>query len=172
MPRAWLSLGSNIDRRRNILGAVKALERQFGDLVISRVYESEAVGFDSAPFFNLVVGIDTGLPPPRIQEILRAIESDHGRERRSGELTARTLDIDLLTYGDQVIDTGQLRLPRDEILRYAFVLRPLAEVAPKERHPEHGKSYAELWAAFDSGTQPLKPVALSFGAGRRVAQGR
>ena len=169
MPRAWLSLGSNIERRRNIRGAVRALERQFGDLVISPVYESEAVGFESAPFYNLVVGVDTGLPPARVQEILRNIEAHHGRERQSGKLVARTLDIDLLTYGDQVIASGRLKLPRDEILRYAFVLRPLAEVAANELHPENGRSYGELWEAFDEGSQPLKPVALSFETGRHAA---
>ena len=162
MPRAWLSLGSNIDRERNIRSAVRALEERFGELVISPVYESEAVGFDSNPFYNLVVGIESKLPAERLQQILHEIEADHGRRRGGAKLAARTLDIDLLTYGDRLIHSTRLNLPRDEIVRYAFVLKPLSEVAGEERHPGTGKRYRELWEAFDAKTQPLIAVPLTF----------
>jgi 2-amino-4-hydroxy-6-hydroxymethyldihydropteridine diphosphokinase len=158
--RAWLSLGSNIDRDRNIRGALRDLVSEFGELVVSRVYECEAVGFDGDPFYNLVVGIDTQLPPLELARVMRAIEDAHGRSRGGDKFAPRTLDIDLLTYGDQVLDEGPLRLPRDEILKYAFVLGPLAELAGGERHPVDGRSYAELWAAFDRAAQPLRPVEL------------
>jgi 2-amino-4-hydroxy-6-hydroxymethyldihydropteridine diphosphokinase len=156
--RAWLSLGSNVDRERNIRGALRDLAAEFGELVVSRVYECEAVGFDGDPFYNLVVGIDTRLPPLQLARAMRAIEDAHGRTRGGDKFAPRTLDIDLLTYGDQVLDKDPLRLPRDEILKYAFVLGPLAEVAGGERHPVDGRSYAELWAAFDRDAQPLRPV--------------
>ncbi len=158
MPRAWLSLGSNIDRRRNITSAVAELRRRFGELVVSRVYESPAVGFESAPFYNLVVGIDTGLQPQAVRRILERMEWDHGRRRGGDKFVARTLDIDLLTYGDRVSDAE--RLPRDEIGKYAFVLRPLSEVAGDERHPVTGRSYRAMWTAFDAADQPLAPVDL------------
>ena len=158
--RAWLSLGSNIDRGRNIRGALRDLAAEFGELVVSRVYECEAVGFDGEPFYNLVVGIDTQLPPLDLARAMRAIEDAHGRTRGGDKFAPRTLDIDLLTYGDQVLDEGPLRLPRDEILKYAFVLGPLAEVAGGELHPLDGRSYAELWADFDQAAQPLRPVEL------------
>jgi 2-amino-4-hydroxy-6-hydroxymethyldihydropteridine diphosphokinase len=89
---------------------------------------------------------------------MRAIEDAHGRTRGGDKFAPRTLDIDLLTYGDSVLNAGPLRLPRDEILKYAFVLGPLAEVAGAERHPVDGRNYAELWAAFNQAAQPLRPV--------------
>jgi 2-amino-4-hydroxy-6-hydroxymethyldihydropteridine diphosphokinase len=156
--RAWLSLGSNIDRERNIRGALRDLAAEFGELVVSRVYECEAVGFDGDPFYNLVVGIDSERPPLELARAMRAIEDAHGRTRGGNKMAPRTLDIDLLTYGDRVLDEGGLRLPRDEILKYAFVLGPLAEVAGAERHPLDGRSYAELWSVFDQTAQPLRPV--------------
>ncbi len=157
MARAYVSLGSNIERRRHIRLALERLGALYGPLIRSDVYESDAVGFDSAPFYNLVVGFDTGQSPRQIQEALHAIESGSGR-LRSGELTARTLDLDLLLYDDAVINEAGLVLPRADIARYAFVLRPLAEIAGNERHPVSGECYADMWAAFDAGSQPMKRV--------------
>ena len=158
MPRAWLSIGSNIDRERNLSGAVERLRREFGPLVTSRVYESEAVGFAGDAFYNLVVGLDTELPVGELGARLRAIESAHGRRRGGEKFAPRTLDIDLLTYGDRVLSRPGLELPRDEILKYAFVLGPLAEVAPQERHPVDGRTYGALWEAFDRAGQPIRAV--------------
>jgi 2-amino-4-hydroxy-6-hydroxymethyldihydropteridine diphosphokinase len=155
--RVYLSLGSNIERRRNLRRALDTLNGRYGPLACSDVYESEAVGFDSDPFYNLVVGFDTDESPREIQQTLHAIESASGR-LRSGELEARTLDLDLLLYDDAVLDEPGLVLPRDDITRYAFVLRPLAEIAGGERHPVSGKTYNELWAAFDAGSQPMQRV--------------
>lgn len=157
MPRVWLSIGSNIDRERHIGGALERLRREFGELAVSRVYETEAVGFSGDAFYNLVVGLDTDLSPQELNARMHAIEAAHGRKRGGEKFAPRTLDIDLLTYGDQVLSRPGLELPRDEILKYAFVLGPLAEVAPHERHPLDGRTYAELWQAFDDG-QPLRPV--------------
>ena len=157
MAQVYISLGSNIERRRNIRHALEQMTERYGPLERSDIYESEAVGFDSDPFYNLVVGFQTGESPRRIQETLHAIESASGR-LRSGELTARTLDLDLLLYDDAVIHEDGLALPRDDITRYAFVLRPLAELAGGERHPVSGQTYDELWAAFDADSQPMQWV--------------
>lgn len=148
MAWVWLSIGSNIDRERYIRGAVQALREQFGELVLSSVYETPSEGFDGDPFYNLVAGFETILPPEQLHPMLRAIEDAHDRERTGPKFSARTLDIDLLTYGDEITDRGGKALPRDEILKYGFVLGPLAEVAPDEIHPQAGRSYAELWADF------------------------
>ncbi len=163
--RVWLSLGSNIDREHNMRTAVSALEQRFSPLIVSQVYESEAVGFDGEPFYNMVVGLDTDLPVDQLKQYLHELEMNQGRDRTGRRFAPRTLDIDLLTYGDTVLDSAYARLPRDEILRYAFVLRPLSEVAGDERHPLDGRSYRELWAAFDQPDQPLWPVALEFPVG-------
>lgn len=163
--RVWVSIGSNIDRERNIRTAVAALRAGFGALRLSRVYECPAVGFSGEAFYNLVAGFDTELSPAELSARLRAIENAQGRVRSGGKFSSRTLDIDLLSYGDQVLDRGEVHLPRDEILKYAFVLGPLAEVAPQERHPVDGRSYRELWDAFDKTGQPVTPVDLDLEVG-------
>jgi len=153
--RAWLSLGSNISPAEYIAAAILDLQASFGNLVISPIYESEAVGFSGDNFHNLVVGIETNLAPHALARELRRIEERHGRQRGMNKFSSRTLDIDLLTYGDQVIDDGVIQVPRREILRYAFVLLPLSEVAGEERHPQTGQTYRTHWLAFDGSNQPL-----------------
>ncbi|MGB5259890.1 MAG: 2-amino-4-hydroxy-6-hydroxymethyldihydropteridine diphosphokinase [Gammaproteobacteria bacterium] len=153
MAHAWVSIGTNIERRKNITLALRLLEARYGALERSSVYESDAVGFDSAPFYNLVVGFHCEESPLALQAQLHAIETESGRARTSA-LAARTLDLDLLLYDDQVIDEEGLVLPREDITRYAFVLCPLAEIAPNERHPVSGRRYADHWADFDADAQP------------------
>ena len=160
--RAWLSLGSNIERAANLRAAVAALRRRFGPLVLSPVYESEAVGFDGDPFYNMVVGLESELPVTELDRFLHRLEARQGRRRDGDRFAPRTLDLDLLTYGEGPLQEGDIRLPRSEILDYAFVLRPLADVAGDERHPLDGRRYRELWAAFDRPDQRLWPVPLVF----------
>jgi 2-amino-4-hydroxy-6-hydroxymethyldihydropteridine diphosphokinase len=162
MPEVWLSIGSNQDREHCIAGAVAALRERFGRLTLSGVYESAAVGFEGEPFYNLVAGLQTSEPPRSLIAELRAIEDAFGRHRGPDRFAPRTLDIDLLTYGDLVSDDPSLDIPRGEITRYAFVLGPLAEVAGGQRHPRTGRCYAELWAEFDQGKQALRPVPFAF----------
>ncbi|MEJ1355377.1 MAG: 2-amino-4-hydroxy-6-hydroxymethyldihydropteridine diphosphokinase [Candidatus Sedimenticola sp. (ex Thyasira tokunagai)] len=158
MFRVWLSIGSNIERERNIRGALQALRERFGELILSDVYESEAVGFDGSPFYNLVAGFETTLSAGELMAELRGIEAAYGRQRGDERFAPRTLDIDILTYGDRVMNYEGQELPRDEIIRYAFVLLPLSEVAGEEMHPLTGKSYRQLWDEFDKTDQALWPV--------------
>ena len=157
MARVYVSIGSNIDREQNIDAALRALAADYGELQQSSVYESDAVGFDSAPFYNLVVGFRTADAPCAVQERLHAIENRQGR-LRTAALSARTLDLDLLLYDDRVMNEGKLVLPRTDIDRYAFVLAPLAEIAGSVTHPVTGTRYAEMWSAFDDGQQVLTKV--------------
>jgi 2-amino-4-hydroxy-6-hydroxymethyldihydropteridine diphosphokinase len=159
--RAWLSLGSNIEPRRHIRAALEDLRARFGELVVSSVFESEAVGCEGDNFYNLVVGILTDQPIDGLARQLRAIEDKQGRQRTANKYAPRTLDIDLLTYADQVVDEPGVILPRDEITRYAFVLLPLSEVAGSEIHPPSGLTYRELWENFDQRGQKLWRVELS-----------
>ncbi len=163
MPRVFLGLGSNIDPEPNLVLAITELRRRFGTVEVSPVYRAPAIGFDSPDFLNAVAAIETDLAPVDLLEEIEAIHDVAGRERGSSTTwVARTLDIDLLTYGDIVDPERPLRVPRSDILDYAFVLRPLAELAPDGRHPVIGKTFAELWQQFDADDQPLTPVELSL----------
>jgi len=162
MPWVWVSIGSNIQRERNVRAAIAALRERFGELKISPVYETPSEGFDGDPFFNLVAGFDTTLSPGDLHAELRDIELQNGRVRGAEKFSSRTLDIDALTYADQVSSEGGKALPRDEILRYAFVLKPLADVAPNERHPESGQRYRELWQQFEGARTGLRQVDIEL----------
>lgn len=161
--RVWLSLGSNIEPEKNIRSAVAALRQNFGELIVSPVYESEAVGFEGDSFLNLVVGLETERTARDLAERVRQIEHEHGRVRDGGKMSSRTLDIDLLTYGDQVVREPGIDLPRDEIKQYAFVLLPLSQVAAEELHPVEGVSYRELWERFDHSQQSMRVLDLDLG---------
>jgi 2-amino-4-hydroxy-6-hydroxymethyldihydropteridine diphosphokinase len=139
---------------------VDDLRAAFGDLILSSVYESPAEGFSGAPFLNLVAGIETDLSVAGIDRILRGIEDAHGRVRGPDKFAPRTLDIDLLTYGDRVGALDGREFPRDEIVRYAFVLGPLAEVAPDEICPGTTLTYRDLWADSAARGQPLVAVTM------------
>ena len=148
MTRVYLGLGSNIEAERNLRLAIGELRRRFGELDLSPVYRSPPIGFDGGDFLNAVVGLNTNRPP---EEVLRQLEEIHiiaGRRRDGQRLVSRTLDIDLLLYGQLVIDRPGLRLPRGDVLEYGFVLRPLAELTPDTVHPVTGRSIAEHWRDF------------------------
>ncbi|MFZ5757257.1 MAG: 2-amino-4-hydroxy-6-hydroxymethyldihydropteridine diphosphokinase [Pseudomonadota bacterium] len=161
MNRVWLSLGSNVDRERHIRAALAALRARFGELVVSPVYDCAAVGFAGDPFLNLVVGIDTTLPVGELAAYLRALEEANGRVREAGRrYNDRTLDVDILTFGNLSGTVDGVTLPRGEILKHAFVLRPLADVAPEEKHPVLGIRYRELLAQKDFSGQPMTRIDI------------
>ena len=162
MPKGYISIGSNIDRDKNILASLQALENHFGKLTISSIYESEPVGFTGDTFYNLVVGFNSELGVKEVAKLLRQIELDNGRTRDSQKFSARTLDLDLILYDDLILNDGRLQIPRDEIERYAFVLEPLAEIAPTLKHPISHLSYAELWEKFDKTNLKQKRVTPAW----------
>lgn len=169
MPRIYLGIGSNVDPVANLRLAVRELQRHFGELELSPVYRSPPLGFEGDDFLNAVVALDTALPP---DEVLRVIEEIHvvaGRERDARKLVSRTLDIDLLLYDEIILKGPGLQLPRSDVLRYNFVLRPLAELAPKSVHPVTGMSFADHWRRFEAGEDhegsrehPLAEVAVNL----------
>ena len=162
MPRVYVGIGSNIDRENSIRGGVRELTAHYGRLTLSPVYESKALGFEGENFFNLVAGFDSAESVERIKQVLAEIESRLGRVRGAERYSARTLDLDLLLYGDMVQHDGQVDLPHPDIRRYAFVLRPLADIAPDLRHPETNLSCAEMWRQFDGSGQEIRAVEFKW----------
>ena len=157
----YISIGSNIDKELHIPASLTALESYFGSLTCSSIYESDAVGFEGDSFYNLIVGFHSYLVVKEVAKLLRQIELDNGRERNSQKFSPRTLDLDLILYDDLIINDGRLQIPRDEIERYAFVLEPLAEIAPDLKHPISQLSYGEIWHNFDKGNlkqQVVTPI--------------
>lgn len=153
MGLALLSLGSNIEARRHLDLAVAALRENFGELRVSAYYRTPAVGFDGDDFLNAAAVLNTELDPRELDAWLHALEDAHGRRRDVPRFSSRTLDIDLVYYDDVVLKgPGNLEIPRPE-LKHAFVLGPLAEVAPDFIDPVRRQTLAALWQAHpDCGT--------------------
>ncbi len=162
MAQVYVGIGSNVEREANIRSGVDALREQFGDVAVSTVYESAAVGFDGDPFYNLVAHFETGSTLEVLGAALRQIEDAHQRDRSLPSFGPRTLDIDLLLFDDVVLHQGKLQLPRDEIEKQAFVLRPLAELSGELVHPLNGETFSAMWQRFDQSSQPLTAVALDW----------
>lgn len=158
--RAYVSLGSNIEPERNLRLALDALREGFGPLSVSTVYRNKAVGFEGDDFLNLVAGFDTDKSPAELLAELRDIEARYGRERGVDKFSPRSLDLDLLLYGNAVIDDGKVQVPRKELERYPFMLRPLAELAGNLRHPVSGRSLYDIWAEQDPAAHPMTPVTI------------
>ncbi|MDH4072008.1 MAG: 2-amino-4-hydroxy-6-hydroxymethyldihydropteridine diphosphokinase [Gammaproteobacteria bacterium] len=153
MPDVYLGLGSNVEPGRNLRLCVRELGRRFELLKVSTVYRNGPVGFEGNDFLNAVAFVRTEKSPAEIMADLSAIHDLAGRKRGDVAFVSRTLDIDLLLYGDEVI--GAYRVPRKDVLEYSFVLGPLAEISPDLRHPVTGRSMAEHWAEFDRVAHPL-----------------
>lgn len=161
MIRVYVGIGSNIEPERHLRAGLAELRQRFGLLDISTIYANAAVGFAGADFLNGVVGFTTELTVHAVAAHLRDIEAIY-RQGADPKSASRTLDLDLLLYDDLVLRESRLRIPRDEIVRHAFVLKPLAEIAGDSRHPLLGATFAELWAAFDPSRETLTPVALGL----------
>lgn len=158
MAKVYLGLGSNVDAERNLPLGIRELERRYGKLALSPVYRSAAVGFEGDDFLNLVAALETTASPAEIHDEIERIHDIAGRDRGAARYSTRPLDIDLLLYDDLVLERPQL--PRDDVLRYSFVLRPLAELAPALVHPQTGRTMREHWQSFDAASQPLTPVSM------------
>lgn len=148
MPRVYVSIGSNVEREKNIRGALRALKQRYLNIALSSVYQSSAEGFHGDDFYNLVAAFVTDEPLEALRQTLAEIETAHGRLRNGPRFGARTLDLDILLYGNTIRHDDRFDIPRAEITQCAYVLRPLAELAPEATHPENGAPFADLWRSF------------------------
>ena len=162
MHQGYISIGSNINKDKHIPASLDALKNCFGTLTISSIYESEAVGFVGDTFYNLIVGFKSTLEVKEVAKTLRQIELENGRSRDSQKFSSRTLDLDLILYDDLIINDGRLQIPRDEIERYAFVLEPLAEIAPNLKHPISQQTYATIWLNYDKSKLSQKRITPNW----------
>ncbi len=160
MTTVLLSLGSNLDPRHYLKAAVEVLRERFGVLRVSPAYRTPAVGFDGPDFLNNAVWLETDMPLLQLDDWLHAVEDAHGRDRSGPRFSDRTLDIDVVYYGDLVVEGPKhLRIPRPE-LKHAFVLKPLADIAPEFIDPVRGLSLAQMWAGHPQFGQDFDVVAL------------
>lgn len=146
MVKIYLGIGSNIEPQKHIAEGLKSLEILFSKLEISPTYLAPPFGFIGDDFHNLVVSAQTNLSIGDVIKALRQIEFDHGRPPHAVKFSSRSLDIDLLLYGDYVGKVAGSKIPRADIDKFDFVLRPLQDIAPNEVHPVNGKTFATLWS--------------------------
>lgn len=160
MTTVLLSLGSNLRPHHYLRLALDVLQERFGRIVVSPAYRTPAVGFDGPDFLNNAVMLETDLPLAELDDWLHAVEDAHGRDRSGPRFSDRTLDIDVVYYGDLVVEgPGHLRIPRPE-LKHAFVLKPLADIAPGFTDPVSGLTLAQMWQAHPQHAEVFDSVAL------------
>lgn len=158
MPGVYVAVGSNVEPQRNVTLAANELRREFPDVRFSPWYRNRAVGFEGADFINFVAGFMTTLSIGDVQVRLHAIEALCGRPRDAPRWAPRTMDLDILLYGDLVCDEPRLKLPRPDLLKRAFMLGPLAALVPDLVHPTEKVTIGELWRRFDRAAHPLIEV--------------
>jgi 2-amino-4-hydroxy-6-hydroxymethyldihydropteridine diphosphokinase len=160
MPEVFIAAGSNIEPAAQLRRALDALGRHYGALKVSPAYRNKAVGFEGEDFINLVVAFDTSESPATVRAQLQKVEAACGRPADAPKWAPRRMDLDMLLYGEWVSDEPGLVLPRPDLLRRAYMLKPMADIAPDVNHPILGKSMRELWQAFEARGHQLVPVPL------------
>jgi 2-amino-4-hydroxy-6-hydroxymethyldihydropteridine diphosphokinase len=154
-----------MEPRKRLLQAARLLKTQFAGIRFSACYQNVSVGFDGADFINAAAGFDSDLTLAALLDVLHRIEEQCGRKRDDAKWAPRAMDIDILLYGDLIIDAPIARVPRADLLRRAYMLGPMVELAPKLLHPETRRTLAELWDELAPRTPPLSRVNMDLNAG-------
>jgi 2-amino-4-hydroxy-6-hydroxymethyldihydropteridine diphosphokinase len=162
MPRVFVAAGSNVEPERNLAKAAAALAQDFPDIEFSPWYRNEAVGFEGEDFINFVVGFNTDLSLHDVVTRLRAVETLCGRPPGAPKWAPRSMDLDILLYGDLVHEEPGLKLPRPDLLKRPFMLGPMADLAPDLQHPTEKATIRELWQRFDRASHAMIRVPPSF----------
>jgi len=160
MPEVYVAAGSNIQPRTRLRQALALMRESWPDLRVSRAYSNKAVGFEGDDFINLVTGFTSDETLPEVLERLHAIEAACGRPRQAPKWAPRSMDLDVLLYGNAVGACPGAVVPRADLAKRPYMLGPLAEIAPDLVHPTTGQTVGEMWAQFDSAGHELVPVEL------------
>jgi 2-amino-4-hydroxy-6-hydroxymethyldihydropteridine diphosphokinase len=158
MPQVFVAAGSNIEPERHLAVAAGEMKAAFPDIRFSPWYRNAAVGFEGDDFINFVAGFSTDLPVHAVVKRLREIESLCGRPREAPKWAPRSMDLDILLYGDFVCEEPGLKLPRPDLVKRAFMLGPMADLAPDLIHPTLNVTIGELWRRFDQAAHPMTRV--------------
>ncbi len=161
MPDVFVAAGSNIEPRAHLRAALDALGKIYGPLRISAAYQNKAVGFEGDDFINLVFGFTTEDSIETVRRNLQQVEEQCGRAPQAPKWAPRTMDLDILLYGQRISSEPGLILPRPDLVRRAYMLKPMVDIAPEVRHPTLHKSMQELWNEFDRDGHTMTVVDLS-----------
>jgi 2-amino-4-hydroxy-6-hydroxymethyldihydropteridine diphosphokinase len=163
----YVAAGSNVAPVENLRRALDVLDRYFAPITVSRAYANAAVGFEGDDFVNLVVGFRTGLSVHEVIERLHEAETACGRERLAPKWAPRSMDLDILLFGDLVCTEPGLTLPRPDLLKRPYMLGPAAEIAPEIVHPIERRTLGELWRDLQATeSHAMQPVELAWSAAR------
>jgi len=163
MIEVFVAAGSNIEPEKHLSMALRALAAAYGPLTLSPAYRNQAVGFSGADFINLVVGFRTSDEVTTVRQQLQKIEAACDRPPEAPKWAPRTMDLDILLYGNLVSNEPGLIIPRPDLVKRPYMLKPMADIAPDVRHPVLGQTLGELWQAFDAGAHSLIEVSLDSG---------
>ena len=133
--KVFIGIGSNLNKIKNIKSCLSKIKNDYKNVKLSPVYETKSMGFDGPNFYNLVCSFNTTEDIYKLKKRLNKIELDHGRNLNETKYSSRTLDIDILYYGNLILVDDKIKIPRKEIIEYDFVLRPLIDIDAEFTHP-------------------------------------
>jgi len=160
MNDVYVAAGSNVEPEKYLARALRELAAAYGPLTLSPAYRNQAVGFTGDDFINLVVGFRTEDDVGQVRRQLQKIEAACDRPPDAPKWAPRTMDLDILLFGDLVSDAPGLKIPRPDLVKRPYMLRPIADIAPDVRHPLLGKTLRELWESFEGDAHSMVEVSL------------
>ncbi len=164
MTAVYVAAGSNVEPEKYLSLALRLLAAAYPPLTSSPAYRNKAVGFEGADFINLVVGFNTGQSVTAVRRQLQAIEAACDRPPDAPKWAPRSMDLDILLFGDLVSNEPGLVIPRPDLVKRPYMLKPMADIAPDVIHPTAGKTMRELWIGFSGGEHSMVEVQLDGGA--------
>jgi 2-amino-4-hydroxy-6-hydroxymethyldihydropteridine diphosphokinase len=160
MIEVFVAAGSNIDPLRNLSAALERLEHSYPPLRVSPAYRNKAVGFAGDDFVNLVVGFNTDQTLEQVRARLQQIESECGRPREAPKWAPRSMDLDILLFDAEVRNEPGLIVPRPDLVKRPYMLKPIVDIAPDLQHPTLHRTMRELWDEFDGKDHAMVVVEI------------